>query len=227
MSNDELQKAIDDITSGDNGTVAPVASSDDTATVSLPEEMGLGQQGEEKIAENSFEMPAFSAPAAAAPDLSGLEQAMASEKPEEKTGAESVAVPNFEVPSIPSADTLPKEPEIAAPEVTVPTEAPAEAPADFGADTVASEVKMPELSETGPEDPQLKEVETAALLELYPLLEKMNVNAREKFDICMKVIEKTGEKGASAAALSAAKEIADETEKGECLVKLVEAIDKM
>lgn len=226
MSNDELQRAIDDITSSDNNAVAPVSMSNDTATVSLPEDMDNAQLkyeeasiptlDETKIPEVG-ENPAVAAAPTVEDTFGGLE------KTEANQAMEIPSVPVMPEPTVPDLSGLVEKKNEGA-EVKG---APSEIPTDLPSMAPETEVKMPELSEGGPNDPQLKEVETAALLELYPLLSKMNVNAREKFDICMKVIEKTGERGATSAALDAAKEISDEKERGECLVKLVEAIDKM
>ena len=263
MSNDELQKAIDDITSSENSATESVVENNAT---DMPLTDDVAQQTEDAM--NELEKVA----AAPVPDISGdsfgmpmmppnnvadvteesaaEELKMAAENKKTanlsiggNSGSVNVAGDQADATNIPVLTTppasdsvteapaenlapvapateMPAEPTMPAPEV-------AETP-DFSASAMTGEeVKMPELSESGPEDPELKEVEIAALLELYPLLEKMNVNAREKFDICMKVIEKTGEKGATSAALSAAKGIQDENERGECLVKLVETIDKM
>lgn len=118
-----------------------------------------------------------------------------------------------------------------APEVTEePAPAPAVEETTVEAEPATETVKEEKVVETTiekPKDAELEEVKINALKELYPLLEKMNVNSRQKFDICMKVVEETGEKGATESALSAAKGIADEEERGECLMKLVDIIDEM
>lgn len=247
MSNDELQKAIDDITSSSD---ASAASADGAATVSLPDDFAkpaADNLGVSDVPENNLA-------AAAAPAEPAMKNGMDFEAlPIEDKYAEKTS-PEMDIPAVgamPPADLN-----------TNIKEAPNEAPimdATVGADIVAETPKvedensldttldntlganmneapneapiekdvLPEVPEMKTTDPDLVEIETKALLELYPLLEKMNIAARQKFDICMKVIEKTGEKGATSAALAAAKDIADEKEKGECLIKLVEAIDKI
>ena len=227
MSNDELQKAIDDITSGGDSAAGETTSpANEVVVPSSDVEVGgvanggFGGSFAEPVAPavgdmgtSDFGLPMPPADGQPMSGMTGVDGGLGGfmPSPNEPKMEENAGVSNMVEPTS-AAPVAPSVPEI--------KEAPVAAP-------VAEETKMPELSEDGPKDPELKEVETAALLELYPLLEKMNVNAREKFDICMKVIEKTGEKGATSAALNAAKGIADEKEKGECLVKLVETIDKM
>jgi len=152
MSNDELQKAIDDITSDTAATEEAVA----TPAVELPEAMG------------GAAMPASPALAVA---------------------TEPVVVP---APAAASA---------------APAPAPvAEAPKAGG---------------------DLAEIKKDILVELYPLVGGMNIQPKTKFDICMKVVEQTGEKGAISAALAATKEMADANEKGPALLALMEEIDKL
>lgn len=209
MSNDELQKAIDDITSSE-------AQAADTANAGAPTVSPSDEMG----GVSDLNMPEVPAEPVAVPD-GALADAPSFELPTEPPVAietTPVEAPVTDEATSAEAPVQPVEP------VTPPVTPEAISPEPVKAE---SEIKMPKLSEDGPKDPELEEVENSALKELYPLLAKMNVNAREKFDICMKVIVKTGEKGATQAALSAAKEISDETERGECLINLVEAIDKM
>jgi len=231
MSNDELQKAIDDITSGDAATNNPSTTPADngTASVPLPEEISGQTENTNALEDFAGAPPAvqnFDIPAM--PPVSDDHLTEESAAATLKSAAENNNFSNNMVATGFSAgapvvnNNPPAEPPLAPepPAVSEPELPPAPvAPA-------GPEVVMPNLDE-GPKDPELQEVENAALLELYPLLEKMNVNPREKFDICIKVIEKTKEKGAAQGALNAAKEIKDETEKGECLVKLVEVINQM
>ena len=154
MSNDELQKAIDDITSDTAATEEAAA----TPAVELPEAMG------------GAAMPASPAPAVA---------------------TEPVVVP--------------------APAVTPAAPAPAPAPV----------VEAPKAGG------DLAEIKKDILVELYPLVGGMNIQPKTKFDICMKVVEQTGEKGAISAALAATKEMADASEKGPALLALMEEIDKL
>lgn len=241
MSNDELQKAIDDITSSDNTGGVALPGDNGVASVALPTDIGQATNGAVNNDTNELENFAGAAPKmnvggdsfgmpmmppsganditedAAAREIRDAASANMDKRPEIATGfgtrAKSVPVGDASGESQPVGGA--ELGQTMGPETT-----------NNVAENVA-EIKMPEISEAGPVDPELKEVETAALIELYPLLAKMNVNPREKFDICMKVLEKTGEKGATSAALDAAKEIVDEAEKGECLVKLVEKIENM
>lgn len=262
MSNDELQKAIDDITSGDEnstgsvdvpaGDMAPVFPTNDVSGQNKEnEDLFGGLVPAPEVNDGSFGIPIMppdddknSAPAVTkntgvrnskvAQILTGFgrKDDMTSE------GTNNVVGTNVPMPAVNSGMNTPgvmkqamsEQPVMDAgmsEKPVVPVEkVVSEAPGSVAANDIP-EVKMPELTEEGPKDPELKEVETAALLELYPLLGKMKVNPQEKFEICMKVLEKTGEKDATSAALAAAKEISDEVERGKCLIRLIELIGKM
>lgn len=234
MSNDELQKAIDDIT---NSGAADVAGGETAgeAAVNLDAMVGNAMPEVPEVPE----MPTMPMPETAAPAMSMPEVAMPV-----APAPEMPAVPAPEVAQMattPEMSTMTVAPEIPAPETPAPVETP-EVPKMT---EVAPEMpaapempKMPEMPvvEAAPEMPkieteekevggELEEIKKDALLELYPLLDKMKVNSKQKFDICMKVVNKTGEKKALGGAMKAAKEMSDPDEKGAALMQIIEKID--
>lgn len=175
MNNDELQKAIDDITRDNTAPVAPVAD--------VPAE-------NEKLADE-------------------LTQQMASVAPQEAAAPE-VDLGAAPAPEIPDAPGMPPVPGIEAepePKVEEPIE----------------EVAPVQIEETPAVQPVAQAEPVAAkdevtlneaLKELYPLLDKVELPVKEKFDITMKV-------GEPAKALDYAKQIQDEAEKANALLEIV------
>ena len=104
-----------------------------------------------------------------------------------------------EVPEMPAAPAMPIEP-------VMPAEPVAEMPA------------------MGLNMAQVKE---AALRDLAPILDHMNVNPAQKFRIYRDMFQSLRDYTVLEPAYRAAKEISDEHERGEALLFLIEAIDKM
>lgn len=212
MSNDELQKAIDDITNGD-GAISdnPAADAADAGVASVPLPDDLATDGSATANANLNYVETPDAGVGASADIFGVPPA-----------------PDTTVP-MPTDLTNPAA--VAAPEAPISpdlgTNAPESTPVDLSAVPAPVETPVTATAVEAGANSDLEAVKTAALIELYPLLPSMNVNPRQKYDICMTVIEKTGDKGATSVALDAAKMIPDATEKGDCLMKLVEAINKL
>ncbi|MBQ6147363.1 hypothetical protein IJH66_00205 [Candidatus Saccharibacteria bacterium] len=205
MNNDELQKAIDDITKSDVGGATESASEND-ALVDEMVQAGMPTTGEAPalapIGGETATPEIAAVPEIQIPEI-GAMPPVAEEKteaPAETTTEPAVAV-----------ETAPVAPEVSA---TVP-EAPVTEPA-------AAEVNVPEIGKTESGKEDLGEIEKEALKELYPLLDKVTLPAEEKFEICMKVAEE--DKGAIKGALEAAKGFTDETKKAEALLKVIEAV---
>ena len=76
-------------------------------------------------------------------------------------------------------------------------------------------------------DPDLDKVKSAALSDLRPLLEKVDIPADKKFMIYKDILELTEDKACIEPAYNAASKITDEKTKGEALVFIVECIDKL
>ena len=200
MSNDELQKAIDDITGGGSSSEPKAPDLGDITNATSGVELG----GE-----------------AAAPIESTL------------TGGGDAKIdlgtaPTPEVPSEFSMPTIGGEGEKTggAELGNSPTSAPEAQGGVLGADlgstagSVENSVSGALKAEISGDD--VEKVKDDAKVELYPLLDKVNLDAKRKFEICVEVVEKIGDKGALSAALQAAKEIADPTEKANALLKIIE-----
>ena len=78
-----------------------------------------------------------------------------------------------------------------------------------------------DTSTTGPLDAIKKD----ALVELRPLVDKLNVSAEEKFDTYLLLIRSTDDSSLIAPAHDAAKSIADETRRAEALLDIIKEID--
>lgn len=218
MSNDELQKAIDDITNGEAEMNA--SSSDAPANNDI-----LGTPPAPDI---STEMPA-GAPAPVSETANPATEAT-SELDEASLGADPLAGLNPDDITLNTTNTNATAPETVAPVSEVsPVEAPTTTP---GAPAIVSEPAVsapiedipmaePIIGNSGamPEvKAEMGGIKAEALKELYPLLDKVSsMTDKEKFDVCMEV-------GTEALpnALQYAKKISDEAEKAEALVKIIE-----
>lgn len=82
-------------------------------------------------------------------------------------------------------------------------------------------VAAPSTSASG----DLDDIKKDALLELRPLVDKLNVSPEEKFDTYLLLIRSTDDKSLIAPAHAAAHEIADETRKAQALLDIIKEID--
>ena len=89
-----------------------------------------------------------------------------------------------------------------------------------------TEMPLPTLS---PTDDRLstQQIKNAALRDLAPLLDHVNMNASQKFNIYRNIFEDLKDYTILEPAYKVAREIADETERANALLYLVESIDKM
>lgn len=71
----------------------------------------------------------------------------------------------------------------------------------------------------------LAEVKKEAIVELKPLVGRLNIEADEKFDTYLLLIRSTDDKSLIAPAYEAAKSISDETKKAEALLDIIKEID--
>jgi hypothetical protein len=196
---DDLQKAIDNITNATS--VDPVFSDPVAAPSSIPE----GDTGE--LDESVGPFPEPEAPVT--PTLSAT-------------------------PTEQFAPVEPVMPEPTVPEPTVPE------PANFTMEPTpivppVQEPAMPHLepepfapsSEMPVHNFNTAEVKKAALRDLIPVLDKININSVQKFKIYRDIFEELRDYTVLGSAYEAAREIPDETTRAEALLYLVEAIDKM
>ena len=73
----------------------------------------------------------------------------------------------------------------------------------------------------------INQVKEAALRELAPILSKLDVPAEQKFDIYKNVIDNYHDTSVLEPAYQAASRIADDKEKGEALLYIIDSIDNM
>lgn len=199
MNNDELQKAIDDITSSD--VVAPVSPA--------PVNNGVTDENEQLINEFGGDKPAQPAASVAEQVAAELNDMPVPPSPVEPIAPEPEKSVDEPVMSVELEQPVAaNEPMAAEPEVP-----------DFSATT--GEVTAAAANDVV----DLEEVKKNALLELYPLLKNMNINPEQAYDICKQVAE-MGEKDALKEAFEVAKKISDDTTRANALFEIVEMIEK-
>lgn len=168
------------------------------------------QKAIDDIANNTNVDPVFSDPVAAPSSV-----------PEGDTGELGEAVgpfpepPKVEVPPAPVTEPVAPIESVSVPEATEP--APEAAPAEV----VTEEVVATEAPAS------TAEVKKAALRDLVPLLDKININKSQKFSIYKDIFEELKDYTVLEPAYQAARELEDETERANALLYLVEAIDNM
>jgi hypothetical protein len=74
-------------------------------------------------------------------------------------------------------------------------------------------------------DSSLDSIKKDALVELRPLVDKLNLSPEEKFDTYLLLIRSTDDKALIAPAHEAAKGIADETKRAQALLDIIKEID--
>lgn len=109
---------------------------------------------------------------------------------------------NIEMPA-PAEETPVEEAPAPAPVVEAPAAPAAEAPAG------------------------IREIKNSAIRDLLPLLDKMNINPSQKFRICCDAFETLKDYTAINPAYRAAKEIADDKERADALLYIIESIDRI
>ena len=201
----DLQKAIDDITNNTN--IDPVFSDPVAAPSSVPE----GDTGELDEPVGPFPEPKVE---------------MVAPSPEPIAPFEPIDIPELNVPAPESLTTEPAP----IPEPVVPATPIAPAPEPITPPTPI----MPEPTPITPPNhfnmplsnlntPHVKE---AALRDLIPLLDRLNMTPSQKFNICRNIFEDLRDYTVLEQAYRAASDIADATERAEALLYLVESIDK-
>ena len=192
---DDLQKAIDDITTKTN--IDPVFSDPVAAPSSVPE----GDTGELGEPVGPFPEPKVEAVAPA---------------PEPIAPLESVNIPELDIPMPAEAPTDIPMPPVAESVTEVAVEAPASAP-----------ISIQPSFESAPSSLSTGEVKKAALRDLLPLLDRLNMDSTEKFNLYRDIFEDLKDYTILDPAYHAAREIPDETARANALLYLVKAIDRM
>lgn len=195
----DLQKAIDDITNTTN--TDPVFSDPVAAPSSVPE----GDTGELGEPVGPFPEPKVE---------------MVAPAPEPIAPFEPIDIPELNVPA-PEPATMPPMPQSApepvAPAPVIPEPAP----------VVPEPAPAPVQSMFNSSNLNTRQVKEAALRDLIPLLDRLNMTPSQKFNICRNIFEDLRDYTVLEQAYRAATEIANETERAEALLYLVESIDKM
>jgi len=189
----DLQKAIDDITNTTN--VDPVFSDPVAAPSSVPE----GDTGE-------LDEPVGPCP--------GRKVEMVTPGPEPIAPLEPIDIPDLSAPT-PATPSMPPMPEPTVQPAPTPEPTPSVAPTTFNTTAPA------------PAGLNTHQVKEAALRDLIPLLDHINMTPSQKFNICRNIFEDLRDYTVLEQAYRAASEIPDETERAEALLYLVESIDKM
>ena len=221
----DLQKAIDDITNTTN--VDPVFSDPVAAPSSVPE----GDTGELGEPIGPFPNPTLEVVPPAPEPIAPLESM--NNIPDLETfsngGAPMPPVPS--APGLPETPTTPADP---APEATPTTPAapmaPEVAPAPESNQETASmptpTIEQPAV-DIAPESTGTNDIKRAALRDLIPLLGKVQMESEEKFDICRDIYNDLKDASVLEPAYQAAREITDDTKRAEALLYLVKSIDNM
>ncbi|MBQ1298633.1 hypothetical protein IIY24_02240 [Candidatus Saccharibacteria bacterium] len=125
----------------------------------------------------------------------------------------------------PMAPSLNAPPEPTIPEVPAPEFPPA--PDPMASAPGFPEAPEPKIEETPSGNLNMKQIKEAALRDLIPVLERLNINPAQKFNIYKDIFETLRDYSALESAYRTAKEIPDEDKRAEALLFVVEAIDKM
>ena len=183
----DLQKAIDDITNTTN--IDPVFSDPVAAPSSVPE----GDTGELGEPVGPFPEPVVTTVEPTQEPIAPLE---------------AMNIPEFNnVPVPPVPEAISAEP-VTPPSMPEPI------------------IETPEL-EPLPQSLNTSEIKKAALRDLVPLLDHLNMNSSEKFNIYRDIFDDLKDYTVLDPAYRAAREIPDETERANALLYLVKSIDKM
>ena len=198
----DLQKAIDDITNNTNAD--PVFADPVAAPSSVPE----GDTGE--IAEPVGPFPA--------PEPAPEPKVEVVQPTEQMAPIEPISVPDISPPEEPAPMPAPAP----MPPVSEPVLPPAPAP-----EPPMVEMPAPAYEEPAPGDISIHQVKEAALRDLVPLLGHLDMDPIQKFNMYRNIFEDLRDYTVLESAYRAAAEIQDEGERAQALLYLVEAIDRM
>ena len=134
--------------------------------------------------------------------------------PEPIAPLESMNIPELAMPEMSSAPSVP------------PAEPPTEPAPASPATTPSPEIEAPN-PEPIPQNLNTSEIKTAALRDLVPLLDKINLDTTEKFHLYRDIFDNLKDYTVLEPAYRTAREIPDETERAKALLYLVESIDRM
>ena len=210
----DLQKAIDDITNNTN--IDPVFSDPVAAPSSIPE----GDTGELSDPIGPF-LTSEDTIATPAPNPS-------IPAPESPTPpADDIAVPTFPAPDTPTPN-LPAEPSLPpAPMANQFSSAPTPPPVTSAPSESPTPTQAPISANVTPtKEPDIQQIKTAALRDLVPLIDQLDMSPSQRFNICRNIFEDLHDLNVLEQAYRAASDITDNAERAEALLYLVESIDK-
>lgn len=240
INEDELQKAIDDITnSAQNNADAGEMPAEAPAEAPAPAEMAAPEAS--AVPDGAAPMPDFGTPPVppVPPTPGAFDPSTVTPLGAPAPAPMPEMPPVAEAPAAPAPAPVEEAPMIAPPEGTpeavvapvmgeMPAEAPAEAPAP-------AEMTAPEADTdfaAAPEAPEIPEMDAGAsqikadiLRDLSPLMDKVEIEPEKKFHIYKDMMTTNNDKSVIPSAYETAKLIGDEQKRGEALVSLIDAID--
>lgn len=221
----DLQRAIDNITNTTN--TDPVFSDPVAAPSSVPE----GDTGELGEPVGPFPTPA---------PMPEAHVEMVTPAAEPIAPIDPISIPTLDIPeptpfqvkpaetttgsaqTIPASKTTPGAAPNTNPELAPAPELTPETPAVSPEAPISDPAATPENTNS-----DVKEVKTAALRDLAPLLDHVSLDPAQKFAIYRDIFEDLKDYSTLKNAYQSASEIADETERANALLYLVQSIDKM
>ena len=147
---------------------------------------------------------------------------MAPPAPEPIAPIDPVNIPDLGVPEMVSPADVPAMPPM--PEVSTP---PQLAPMPENEPAPAEEAPAPEVQPSTPANLSMRQIKESALRDLVPLLDRLDMNAAQKFNVYRDIFEELKDYTVLEPAYRSATEIPDDQERAEALLYLIESIDKM
>ena len=203
----DLQKAIDDITNNTN--TDPVFSDPVAAPSSVPE----GDTGELDEAVGPFPAPEPVIPT-----------------PEPTMPQPAMPTPEAQFIETPLPEPIMPQPQETAPATSFDPGVAAPLPEPAPEPIIAPAPNLPEPTFEMPSATRplgMQQVKEAALRDLVPLLDHLNMNPSQKFSLYRNIFEDLRDYTVLEPAYRAASEISNDQERAEALLYLVESIDRM
>tara|TARA_Y100001949_G_scaffold108035_1_gene91271 strand:- start:1276 stop:1815 length:540 start_codon:yes stop_codon:yes gene_type:complete len=151
-----------------------------------------------------------------------LAKALAGISPDEPDTPTPPAEPEMQFEETPASTTTPAVPPVVLPTPNTPTPTPTP--------TAPPTTEAPATPETPPSAPVqtdtgLEGIKNAALEELRPLIDRVDLPVEEKFNTYLMLIRSTDDSSLIAPAHAAAQAITDEKRKAEALLEIIKEID--
>ena len=182
------------------------------------------QKAIDDITKNTNTDPVFADPVAApAPELNMAPAGPAAPISDFRPGPAPRPMPRPVAPRPAAPAPMPMPPVSAPAPAPEPIAAPAPLPP--APELVSEESYASETITTT--NPDMQSVKEAALRDLAPLLGKIDMDSSKKFNLYKNIREELHDDSIIGDAYSAARNISDDTERGEALLYLVESIDNM